>query len=417
MKSSAANIGGNASFALSAWQQVRIEAPAALELHGPRNRGHLDVTIINDSEQVLQPGTEGELAFSFKLLDTKGKVLPVEGTRTPLNQPVKPGTRHQLKVTITVPADAVENVVAVRVGMLREGAYWVENLCPAHPRTVKIIRGEEMNTADALLAEGSQIWERGKGNGLRWPYGAMMVSEEHKLFYIPVAKCACTSLKSLMVRLAGVDRADIAMELGVHFVTDRFNTGVQLKDKPIDLAREILASDDYFKFSVIRDPFERLVSAYLEKFVYKRASWRNRVHTEQVVREVQGSAHFDLQTGISFNQFIEHILRQDPYDLDPHWRPQYLYFQGVPHISRIFRLENIDQLEQYLLQQLGIEIHLGHANATRKSDLILPGVSELVASELDDKGAIDPSSFLSSKHLEAIRDYYSEDFEFYRTAG
>jgi hypothetical protein len=318
---------------------------------------------------------------------------------------------------VIIPTAELKGVPAIRVGLLCKGEFWVERVNPKHPCTVKIIAAGKLSGPEATMAAAGQIWPRGKGNGFRWPYGSMMVSEQHKLLYIPVAKCACTSLKSMMVKLAGVESPDIAIELGVHFVTDRFNTGVQLKDKPIDLAREILASDEYFKFSVIRDPFERLVSAYLEKFVYNRASKQNLAHTRKVIREVQGPGELDLDTGISFDRFVDYILQQDPYDLDPHWRPQYLYFQGIPHISRIFRLENIDKLERHLRQNLGIEVELGHSNATGKSDFFLPEASTLAASEFDDKESVHPDSFLSSPQAEAIRRYYREDFEFYSAAG
>lgn len=407
---------GEPGFPRRAWLQIDIGAPASVELYGKQNRGHLEVMLTNNSTMPLVPGREGEIAFSFKLLDHKGEVLPHEAVRTPLTQPVLPGQRHTQRVTVIVPGALLQDTAAIRVGLLHEQQYWVESLDPRHPRTVSISRAEPLNTTEAMMASAGQIWPRGKGNGLRWPYGSMMASEQHKLLYIPVAKCACTSLKSMMLKLAGIDEPEIATELGVHFVTDRFNTGVQLKDKPIDLAREILASDQYFKFSVIRNPFERLVSAYLEKFVYHRTAERNLLHTRQVISAVQGSADIDPVRGISFDQFVEYIFTQDPYDLDPHWRPQFLYFLGVPHISRIFRLDNIGQLEQYLQQDLGIEVRLDHSNATDKSDIFLPEASTLTASEFDSRESIHPDSFLSSRHAEAIRQYYREDFEFYRTA-
>jgi len=281
---------------------------------------------------------------------------------------------------------------------------------------VELIDAGEMSPLDNKLAVARQIWATGKGNGMRWPYGSMMVAQSHQLFYIPVAKCACTSLKSMMVRLAGIDRPDIAIELDVHLVTDRFNTGAQLKDKPMDQAREILASDKYFKFSVVRDPFERIISAYLEKFVYQRHSPRNLMHTRPVIGAVQGSADIDLEHGISFDEFIAFILGQDPFELDPHWRPQHLYLRGVKHISRIFRLENIAELEQYLLRDKGLTVKLGHANKTGKSDIHLPQASRLPAGELDRAGPINPDSFLTTPHAEALRAYYREDFALYSSA-
>jgi hypothetical protein len=266
------------------------------------------------------------------------------------------------------------------------------------------------------MAMASQIWPQRMGNGLRWPYDGMMVSRQHRLLYVPVAKCACTSLKTMMIKLAGIDCPDIAVELGVHVVTDKFNTGAQLKDLPMDTARQILASDDYFKFSVVREPFERLVSAYLEKFVYRRHSRSNLEHTGPVLTAAQGGVDIDPQRGISFDQFIAYILGQDPYDLDPHWRPQHLYLRGLASFSRAFRLEEIDKLEKYLREQKGIEVQLGHQNRTRKSDQLLADACILPACEFDGRGAVDPASFSATTYTTALRDYYREDFALYESA-
>ena len=184
----------------------------------------------------------------------------------------------------------------------------------------------------------------------------------------------------------------------------------------MDQAREILASDEYFKFSVIRDPFERIISAYLEKFVYKRHNQRNLKHTRPVISAIQGSADIDLTRGVSFDEFLGYILSQDPFDLDPHWRPQHHYLRGVKHINRIFRLENIAQLEQYLLKEKGISTKLGHDNKTGKSDIHLQQASSLMACELDRAGPINPESLLATAYADALREYYREDFALYDSA-
>jgi hypothetical protein len=89
----------------------------------------------------------------------------------------------------------------------------------------------------------------------------------------------------------------------------------------------------------------------------------------------------------------------------------------VRHISRIFRLENIEELESYLLQHHDVTVKLGHANKTIKSDIYLPEACTLPACEFDNREAIKPDSFLASSHVNAIRQYYKEDFEFYETAS
>jgi len=404
-------------FPHKAWNKLSLETADSVSIYGALNRGHLSVRLVNNSALALDPASGDKIAFSYRLQDSSGELIAAEGVRTPLSAAVAAGSEHSQTVTVIIPETALDTVAVIQVGMLVEGQYWVDRLCPSHAQTVKIDKPEGLTMEETRLAAARQIWPQGKGNGMRWPYGAMMVSESHKLMYIPVAKCACTSLKSLMVRLAGIDQPDVAIQLGVHLVTDRFNTGVQLKDKPIQLAREILASDQYFKFSVIRDPFERLVSAYLEKFVYKRHSKRNLLHTRPVISAVQGSADINLQRGISFDQFVEYILTQDPYELDAHWRPQYLYFLGVPHISRIFRLENIGELERYLLEHLDVEVTLGHENRTGRSDTQLAQASSMTAGQIDELDAISPESFASTGHADALRDYFSEDFRLYSDAS
>ena len=159
------------------------------------------------------------------------------------------------------------------------------------------------------------------------------------------------------------------------------------------------------------------MSAPKKKFVYKRHSQRNLVHTRPVISAIQGTDDINLQKGISFDQFVEYILQQDPFELDAHWRPQHLYFLGVRHISRIFRLEKIGELERYLLEYHDVTVKLGHENRTIKSDVYLPEACTLLAGEFDHREAIKADSFLASNHVDAIREYYGEDFEFYRTAS
>ena len=199
-------------------------------------------------------------------------------------------------------------------------------------------------------------------------------------------------------------------------VTDRFNTGVQLKDKTMKQAWEILWSREYFKFMVVREPFERLVSAYLEKFVYNRHNPRNLLHTRDVIAQAQGNPDIDLQRGISFNDFVEVVIGNEPQKLDPHWRPQHLYRKTVKHRINAYRLEHIDRLENKLTEITGQPLRFGHRNKTRRSSTLLHDLSALPAVEIDKLGDFDPRSFESSEMREAIADYYQDDLELYHSA-
>jgi len=377
----------------------------------------LAVELVNGSSGPLTPGPADTLVFSFRLLDGEGNPLPHEGIRTPLEADVPPGGCHRQKILVDVPPALRHRAAAVRVGMLSPGRYWVEQFCPDHPRTVQLAPDDGPPPDPRMPLVPDAIWPLGPKNGLPWPFGAYMVSERHRLLYIPIAKCACTSLKSMMVKLAGITQPKTAIRLDVHRVTDRFNTGALLKDKPIERARAILAAEDYTKFTVMRDPLERLVSAYLEKFVYNRRQRQNQLHIRPVLRAIRGGENVAPDPGISFREFVTYILAQDPYDLDPHWRPQHLYFISVPHLTRIFRLENIDALPPFLQQAIGQPVTLAHRNRTRRSDRSVAGAADLTAEELEALGAIDPTSLLAPELEAAIREGYREDLEYYAAAG
>ncbi len=327
-----------------AWAAVRLAVPARLPVPPVDRPCCLEVALTNGLKVALEPGVANRLCFSFRLLDAAGGSLPHEGLRTPLEATVAPGATHRQKILVDIPPSLRARAARLRVGLLRPGRFWVEQLCPDHPQLVQLVPDEcPPQDPFAPLAPGA-IWPADHSNGLGWPFRAMMVDERHRLLYIPVAKCACTSLKSMMVKLAGIEQPETAILLDVHRVTDRFNTGALLKDKPIELARAILAAEDYTKFTVMRDPLERLVSAYMEKFVYNRRLRQNRLHIRPVLRAVRGGETVAADPGISFREFVTYILARDPYDLNPHWRPQHLYFLGVPHLTRVFRLENIEAL-------------------------------------------------------------------------
>lgn len=371
----------------------------------------------NRSAESLAPDNGKGVAFSFRLLGQDGKAIDCECVRTPLEATIPAGGSHRQNIQVIIPAEHIDKTTAIRVCLLQLREYWGDKINPEHPATVAISRGPDLSPAHKILAEASHLWPSGKNNTLKWPYNTMMVAEEHRLMYIPVAKCACTSLKSMMINLAGVEHIDHAIKLGVHQVTDRFNTGVQLKDKPMDRARDILASDQYVKFAVVREPFERLVSAFMEKFVHNRDSARNLLHTRPIISQVQGTTEIDLQRGISFDEFVDYILQQDSWDLDTHWRPQYLYMQGVPHMGKVFRIENLDKLAAYLEQERGIQVDLEHKNRTSKSEKILPDASTFTTDKLDSAGSISPDSFRSSVYFDQVKSYYQQDFDLYRNAG
>jgi hypothetical protein len=98
-----------------------------------------------------------------------------------------------------------------------------------------------------------------------------IVSDEYKFVYLVIQKAACSSIKSALVPLFDLDTAqyertkkDGSRGLRVHKLFD---------DSGYQIGKEELVSQldsryqDYFKFTFVRNPWDRLVSCYSQKLL------------------------------------------------------------------------------------------------------------------------------------------------------
>jgi hypothetical protein len=91
-----------------------------------------------------------------------------------------------------------------------------------------------------------------------------IVSDERKFVYFVVQKAACTSIKSALLPLFDEDsaRAGEPLRSDVHKFFD--SSPNQLKKK--HFVEELDGKySDYFKFAFVRNPWDRLLSCYLDK--------------------------------------------------------------------------------------------------------------------------------------------------------
>jgi hypothetical protein len=102
-----------------------------------------------------------------------------------------------------------------------------------------------------------------------------IVSDRHKFVYFVVQKAACTSIKTALLPLFdpepdadGETQQPFPSRSDVHKFFD--NSGHQKNRK--QLIRELDGRyRDYFKFAFVRNPWDRLVSCYLDKLTEGRA--------------------------------------------------------------------------------------------------------------------------------------------------
>ncbi len=282
------------------------------------------------------------------------------------------------------------------------------------PNPANAPRHENHYELNRILARSAEFRAspRAVKTPIGWPLAQVFVSKPAKVIYCPIGKNACTFLKAEVARTAQPAFMNY-MARDIHFITDHVRTGLQLSDYPEAEARALATDPAYLRFAVLRDPFDRLLSAYIEKFVLGRTAPDNIQHTRSVVAPVQRAAGLgqpDHDRGISFRQFVSHLETADPARLDPHWRPQALYLAGMDY-DRLFRIDELDTVMEMLETRSGLTLGRQARNVTGSGKgTPRPGAMDLLPGKIAGTPRIARASFLDHGIEAAIHRVYAADF-------
>jgi len=127
----------------------------------------------------------------------------------------------------------------------------------------------------------------------------------------------------------------------------------------------INVSNKTFSFLITRHPFERLLSAYRNKFVENDKF--NEKHGQQIIIKSRKEPPEDpyYKNRPTFREFTDFILHTNVTSMDGHWTP--IYNLCMPcHVDYdiIGRLDNIGTDSEEILKNIGIEDHLPTEHVT-----------------------------------------------------
>ncbi|WP_293089411.1 sulfotransferase family 2 domain-containing protein [Okeania sp. SIO3B5] len=250
---------------------------------------------------------------------------------------------------------------------------------------------------------------------LFWERQKYILNHQYRFVYCPIPKNASSSFKTLAIQLSNVQNKDEKILRDVHkYAQENFNLA-----KEGENAYQILNGNDYFKFVVVRNPWKRLVSAYVEKFVNNRirsfTQMKKIKHKDTITAIYKHKGlQVDYEKSISFREFLDYLKFTPDEELNVHWKPQYL-FLGNNRFDYILKLENIANDFEYLQKKLKISLSLPQRNKTnyvqtsqekQEKDL---DYSVLYPSEF--KGIKIPSyqEFYTSELVELVKERYRED--------
>ncbi|CAJ1959390.1 unnamed protein product [Cylindrotheca closterium] len=170
---------------------------------------------------------------------------------------------------------------------------------------------------------------------------APIVVEEYKLIFFAVGKVSCTVFKQLLRRMMDLD--DWREDSGPLPHNPNKNGLKYLYHYPPGKALEMLTSTNkgWSRAIFVRDPLERLLSAYLDKGKRKNGSYMAK-HCNK-----------EHQVDFSFEEFVGIVSSSCKHD--PHWAPQIQRIDAPfwQHINFVGKFDTLQSDTKKLLNRVG----------------------------------------------------------------
>jgi len=136
----------------------------------------------------------------------------------------------------------------------------VDGLSVKNSHLAKVALSVKKNCQEQLNKTCTRLTYLIDGRGIRWQQ--FYVSDLRRYVYCSIPKAACSSWKQTLFKLAGKDVSNVEL---IHTlrITDKIVT--RLVHYNYSQKQKVLKQ--YYKFTFVREPLERLLSTYLDKCV------------------------------------------------------------------------------------------------------------------------------------------------------
>ncbi|XP_075049524.1 carbohydrate sulfotransferase 9-like isoform X4 [Mixophyes fleayi] len=211
----------------------------------------------------------------------------------------------------------------------------------------------------------------------------LYVEHSHKFIYCEVPKVGCSNWKRIILLLN--DSLGRSLTELKHYAVHTSSLLIKLRSYPPSIQTQLLAN--YTKVMFTRDPLERVVSAYRDKFLHEDDIYYSRNIANRIKRTVRKNEN--STENITFEEFVRYIVQEDRRYRDTHWRPMYHLCDPCNiHYDIIGKFETIKQDADFVLKTIGAPKDLSypnmkhHSNDTRTNDQISKHYLESLSSSL-----------------------------------
>jgi len=235
---------------------------------------------------------------------------------------------------------------------------------PVHPRL------EPHLSADFLTGRPSLGWFADDGN--------ILVLKSHSTVYFAIPKNANSSMKVFLSKYLGTSSdADVALHT-VNYENAKLKEEGAMVDKS-----GASKCKGYFKFAIVRNPWDRLVSAYRDKI--RQPGYSDSEITDGLHEGLWSFGRM-FRAGMKFDDFVTSIMNIPDYISDRHFRSQYSYIydeSGTCLVDYIGRYELLGDALSHIGQQIGISFadfpHVRPSSRSPYTDYYTPKTRDLIA--------------------------------------
>ncbi|XP_015857081.3 carbohydrate sulfotransferase 9 isoform X1 [Peromyscus maniculatus bairdii] len=178
------------------------------------------------------------------------------------------------------------------------------------------------------------------------------VEDKHKILYCEVPKAGCSNWKRVLMVLNGLASSVYNISHGtVHY-------GKHLKTlNSFDLKGIYMRLNTYTKVVFVRDPMERLVSAFRDKFEHPN-SYYHPVFGKAIIKKYRPNVYAETLnngSGVKFKEFVYYLLdAHRPVGMDIHWeRVSKLCYPCLINYNFVGKFESLEEDANYFLQLIG----------------------------------------------------------------
>lgn len=185
----------------------------------------------------------------------------------------------------------------------------------------------------------------------------MIISHKNKFVFIAINKTATTSIRTSLHDKSDVNAvADTQSPYYFHATAKRLK--IEFKKNSWDW-------NSYFKFSFVRNPWDRIVSAYFYRLKMVK-HWNKIKPKDKYTHDVFECFKVQLHSVSNFNQWLKKYANHESVNLHQH---KFLYDGDEKLVNFVGKYENLSDDFNYVMSKVGCEhIKLPFLNKSNRTD-------------------------------------------------